>query len=104
MIRGKKWKNVMYLIQYSDNGIMSKQIIKEEKMEVTLFSMSEGTNISEHTSTKQGAVYVIEGDGIFNLEGEEIKMVPGVIINMNKNAVHLIKADENTTFLLILNK
>ncbi|MFH1316652.1 MAG: cupin domain-containing protein [Candidatus Woesearchaeota archaeon] len=100
----EKWKNINELIHYSDNGIMSKQIIKEENMEVTLFSMSKGTNISEHTSTKQGSVYVVEGDGIFNLKGEEIRMLPGVIINMNKNAVHSIKADENTTFLLILNK
>ncbi len=90
------------LIEYSKKGILSKSIAGNDKLDVTLFCMAKGTEMSEHTSTKQGFVYVIEGNGVFNLEGKEIKMLPGVFIYMNENAVHSLKADENTSFILTL--
>lgn len=110
---GQKWlifkskKNKMNFnikndISYSAGAISSKVIIKNEKLNVTLFSMAEGTEISEHTSTRQGFVYVIEGKGFFNLGGENIEMSPGVFIRMEENIVHSIKASQNTSFLLSL--
>ncbi len=38
------------LINYSAGGITTKVIAKDEKSNVTLFSMDAGTDISEHTS------------------------------------------------------
>ncbi len=90
------------LIEYSKKGILSKDIVKNDKLNITLFCMAKGTEISEHTSTKQGFVYVVEGDGKFSLEGKDITMSPGVFIYMNENAVHSLKADENTSFILVL--
>ena len=90
------------LIEYSQKGILSKEIVKDGKLNTTLFCMAEGTEMTEHTSTKEGFVYVIEGNGIFNLEGEEIIMSVGVFIRLEKNAVHSLKAKENTSFLLVL--
>lgn len=95
-------KNINNLIEYPKEGIVSKVIIKELKIEMTLFCMASGTELSEHTSTKHGIVQVLEGKGRFNLEGKDIKMEKGVVINMPKNAVHSLKAEENTSFLLIL--
>lgn len=95
-------KDLKEFIEYSKEGIVSKVILKENEKNVTLFSMSKGTEISEHTSTKQGFVYVIEGEGIFNLEGKKIKMVPGVFMYMKENAIHSLKAKKNTSFLLML--
>ena len=92
------------LIEYSAKGILSKAIVKNDTMNVTLFSMAEGTEMSEHTSTKQGFIYVVEGDGVFNLEGEDISMTAGAYIHMNENAVHSIKASGNTSFVLVLTK
>lgn len=90
------------LIKYSKKGILSNVVIKSEKFNITLFCMAEGTDISEHTSTKSGFVYVIEGDGVFNLEGKEIKMSPGVLIQMNEDGVHSLKSTKNTSFILVL--
>ncbi len=64
--------------------------------------MAKDTEISEHTSTKQGFVYTIEGEGIFNLEGKEITMSPGTFIHMKENAIHSLKANEDTSFVLVL--
>ncbi|PIZ34637.1 MAG: cupin domain-containing protein, partial [Candidatus Aenigmarchaeota archaeon CG_4_10_14_0_8_um_filter_37_24] len=89
-------------VSYTENGIISKQLARKTTRDATLFCMGAGTEISEHTSTKEGFVFVIEGKGVFNLEGMNIAMLPGASIFMGKNAVHSIKAEKNTSFLLLL--
>jgi len=95
-------KNIKELIEYPSQGIISTNLVKNECLDIGLFCMAKGTDMSEHTSIKQGTVYVVEGDGIFNLEGEDIEMKPGVMIYMKANAVHSLKANENTAFVLSL--
>jgi quercetin dioxygenase-like cupin family protein len=97
-----EFKNLNELISYSEGGILSKELLKSDKQNVTLFCMSEGTELSEHTSTKEGIVFVLEGKGLFNLEEEKISMQKNVLIFMKKNAVHSIKAEKNISFLLVL--
>tara|TARA_B100001971_G_C18039132_1_gene456682 strand:+ start:473 stop:751 length:279 start_codon:yes stop_codon:yes gene_type:complete len=92
------------MVSYSEGGVTSKVISKGDNNQLTLFCMAEKTDISEHTSTKEGFVYVIEGSGMFNLEGEEISMKPGILIRMCRDAKHSIKAIENTSFLLFLSE
>jgi len=94
-------KNIFDLIEYPEEGIMSKKLAGDEA-DVTLFCMAKGTKISEHTSTRAGSVQIVEGNGIFNLEGEDIKMSKGVFIFMKENAVHSLNANENTSFILTL--
>ena len=95
-------KNILEQIEYPQQGILSKDIIKNNKLNVTLFCMAEGTEISEHTSTKSGFVYVIEGKGNFKLQGKDIEMKAGVFIQMNENAPHSLKVSKHTSFILTL--
>jgi nitric oxide dioxygenase len=97
-------KNIKELIEYPSEGILSKEILKNDKIDVTLFCMAAGTEIDDHTSTRSGFVSVVDGKGVFNLEGEDIEMVSGVFIPMAENAVHSLGAKENTSFILVLNK
>ncbi len=96
------FKNIKDMIEYPSSGILSKEIIKTNEFDSTLFIMAKGANLSEHTSTREGIVHVLEGKGVFILEGEEIEMIPGVFIHMKKDAVHALRAEENTSFVLIL--
>lgn len=97
-------ENVKDLIEYSRAGIVSKELAKTDKSNITLFCMSAGTEMTEHTSTKEGAVFVLEGKGTFTLEGKKISMAPGVFIFMKKGAPHSLRAEENTSFLLSLHQ
>jgi quercetin dioxygenase-like cupin family protein len=90
------------LITYSKGGITSKVILKSSKLNITLFCMAAGTEMSEHTSTREGTVYVIEGDGIFMLENNSIPMKQDVLIHMKANQAHSLSAKKNTSFLLTL--
>lgn len=95
-------KNIKQMIEYPKQGILSKEIVKTNKQNVSLFCMAKGTDMGEHTSTKQGFIYVVEGKGTFVLEGKDIEMLPEVFIYMNKNARHSLSAKENTSFILAL--
>lgn len=95
-------EKIIDLIEYSKKGIFSKVILKNDKLDVTLMCMAMGTELSEHTSTRQGTIYVIEGKGTFNLSGRDIAMAPGVFIHMEANSAHSLKAQENASFILTL--
>ena len=98
----ENWKNAKELISYSKGGITSKTIFKTKAMDAALFCMWKGTELSEHTSAREGLVIVLEGKGIFNLKGKDFIMEPGVFIFMKESDVHALKAEENTAFLLTL--
>jgi nitric oxide dioxygenase len=96
------FQDLKELIGYSEKGIVSKVIFKNDKLDVSLFCMAKGTALSEHTSTREAIVHVLEGKGVFGLGKENIAMLPGVIIHMKPNAKHALKANENTSFVLTL--
>lgn len=98
----KNYQDLYKEIEYPRNGVLSKVAVKSDNLDSTLFCMARDSEISEHTSTKNGLVLIMEGEGIFNLEGEDIIMKPGVLIYMRKNAVHCLRAIKNTSFLLVL--
>ncbi|MBI2112350.1 cupin domain-containing protein [Candidatus Woesearchaeota archaeon] len=90
------------MISYSDGGIISKVVMASDKLNITLFSMAANTGINEHTSTKAGTVYIIEGEGVFLLAHEPIIMKPGILIQMKPHQPHSISAKKDTSFLLTL--
>jgi quercetin dioxygenase-like cupin family protein len=94
--------NIRGMIGYSEGGILSKIVHRAASADITLFCMAGGTEISDHTSTREGFVYVVEGKGVFRLEGRNIPILPGAFIAMPKNAVHSLSAEENTSFILAL--
>lgn len=95
-------KNIRRIMSYPEGGVVSTVVSKGEKASVTLFCMAAGTEISDHTSTKDALVYVIEGTGIFMIEGEKISLNDGVFFEMKKDSVHSISAHKNLAFLLFL--
>ncbi|MBU0530784.1 MAG: cupin domain-containing protein [Candidatus Aenigmatarchaeota archaeon] len=99
-----EWKDLKKFIEYPQEGILSKSVLKDSKTDVTLFCMHSESEMSEHISSKEGIVFVLDGKGVFNLEGQEIAMSPGVFIHMRKNARHSLKAEENMSFVLLLLK
>lgn len=66
--------------------------------------LASGTDIGEHTSTKNGVVQVLKGKGIFQLFDKEIEMKPGIFIFIPKDTPHSLKADEDLAILLCLTK
>ncbi len=91
-------------IEYPSAGVLSKVLLKDNTCQYNLFCLAANTDISEHTSTRNATINVIEGRGLFTLSGEDIALKPGVFIFIPANAPHALKAEENLTFLLILSE
>lgn len=89
-------------IEYPRAGVLSKVITQDENCQYTLFCLAASTEISEHTSTRNASINVLEGKGLLNLAGEEITLEPGVFVFMPGHAPHALKAEENLAFLLTL--
>lgn len=89
-------------IEYAQTGILSKVLLKVPHCQYTLFCLSAGTDIAEHTSTRNAVVQVLEGEGMLTLEGQEISLEPGILVFMPANAPHALRADANLAFLLTL--
>jgi|SRR3989338_6565277 len=95
-------ENLEEVMKFSEKGIFSKVLVKTNISNHTLLCMAKGTDMSEHTSTREAAVTVLKGKGTFVLRGKKIKMKPGVFIFMPKNAPHSLSADEDLAILLSL--
>lgn len=95
-------KDLEQLMEFPREGVFSKVLVKGEDSNHTLMCLSAGTDISEHTSTREAVVTVLKGEGTFVLGGEKIKMKPGIFIFMPKNAPHSLSAETNLAILLSL--
>lgn len=91
-------------IEYPADGVLSKVLLKDNNCQHTLFCLAAGTDISEHTSTRNAVINVIEGRGILTLEGKDIQLEPGIFVFMSANAPHALNAEENLAFLLTLSE
>ena len=89
-------------IEYPADGVLSKVLFKDNNCQYTLFCLTADTSISEHTSTRNAVINVIEGQGILTLEGQEIQLEPGLLIFMKSHAPHALKAEQNLALLLTL--
>jgi len=97
-----KANNLYDMMEFPKEGVFSKVLVKGEYSNHTLMCLAKGTDISEHTSTREGAVTVLKGKGIFVLKGKRIRMAPGVFIYMSKGAPHSLSASEDLAILLSL--
>lgn len=91
-------------IEYPTDGVLSKILWKDEACQYSLFCLAAKTEISEHTSTRNATVQVLEGNGSLTLDGEPISLAPGVLIFMAANAPHALSADTNLAFVLTLSR
>ena len=95
-----KHKNLFNASTFTDEGIVTIVLAETNSSKHVLFCMKSGTEISEHTSTREAFVTVLKGKGLFTLEDEKIELSPSVFIPMEPNAKHAIRADEDLIFIL----
>ncbi|GAB4384421.1 MAG: cupin domain-containing protein [Elainellaceae cyanobacterium] len=94
--------NLREQIEYPEAGVLSKVLLKTPTCQYSLFCLAAGTEISEHTSTRDATVQVLAGKGTLVLEGKAIVLEPSVFVFMPANAPHALQTEENLAFLLTL--
>ena len=96
--------NLASLVEYSEGGVISKQLIKSPAGNVTLFSFDKGEGLSEHRAPFDAIVQVLEGVVDIVLDGKTFTLKTGESIVFPANAPHALTAVEQFKMLLTMMK
>lgn len=96
--------NLADSIEYSDGGVISKQVTKNPNGNITLFSFDKGQGLSEHTAPFDAIVQIIEGEAEITIAGKPYHLTEGELIIMPHDIPHALKATERFKMLLTMIK
>ena len=94
--------NFLKKIKYSERGIVSKQVFKTEKGNVSLFAFDKGEGLSEHTAPFDAMVQVIDGKVKITIGKENYNLNSGNTIIMPANIPHAVYALEKFKMILTM--
>ncbi len=101
MEKGEKQK-LNELIDYQNGSIVSKEIIKSEKGNVTWFAFDKGQGLSEHTAPFDALVYIFEGEAEIVIAGSSNLLNAGETIVMPADKPHALKAVKRFKMMLTM--
>ena len=89
-------------VDYQAGQIISRTLVQNELMSVTVFSFEKDEEISTHASGGDAMVTVLEGTGRFTVGGEEFVLTEGETLVMPKNVPHAVYGQERFKMLLVV--
>ena len=98
----KKILKIKDLINYQDGQVVSKTLVQNELVSVTVFSFDKGEEISTHASSGDAMVTVLEGKGKFTIGGDVFYLEEGETIIMPKAMPHSVYGEDKFKMLLVV--
>ncbi len=83
-------------------AVVSRQLVKREKGNVTLFAFDRGQGLSEHTAPFDALVHVLEGSAEITIAGKVVNAATGDLVLMPARQPHGLKALEPFKMLLTM--
>lgn len=99
-IEKSKVQNLKDLVAYQDGQIVSKTLVQNRLVSMTLFSFEKGEEISTHAAGGDAMVQVLEGTGRFTVDGVEYLVSEGESLIMPKDIPHAVYGQERFKMLL----
>ncbi|MDO4550431.1 MAG: cupin domain-containing protein [Planctomycetia bacterium] len=84
--------NLAEMVDYEPEGVVSKQILKNEAGNITLFSFDARQGLSEHTSPFHAVLEGLEGEAEIYIGEEKLILLSPQWIIMPAHVPHAIKA------------
>ncbi len=97
-----KNQELVSLIEYSNDSIVSKTILDIPAGTITLFAFDKGQKLSEHTAPYNAVVQVIDGAAKLTIGDRNVIVPAGHIIIMPANVPHAVTAEEKFKMLLTM--
>ena len=97
-----KNRELVSLIEYSHDSIVSKTILDTPAGTITLFAFDKGQKLSEHTAPYNAVVQVLDGPAELTIGGKNVIVPAGHIIIMPANVPHSVLAKEKFKMLLTM--
>ncbi|NBH18891.1 cupin domain-containing protein [Clostridiaceae bacterium] len=90
------------LVAYQDGQVVSKTLVQNDKVSMTLFSFDKGEEISTHASGGDAMVTVLEGVGRFTVDGQVFLLKEGETLIMPKDVPHAVYGEERFKMQLMV--
>ena len=89
------------LVDYQDETVVSREVIKKELGTVTFFAFDKGQGLSEHSAPFDAMVQIIDGEAEITISGNKNVVKKGEMIIMPANEPHALQA-VNMLYKMIL--
>ena len=99
-----KISTLVDLVNYKDESVVSKTLIKKDTGTITLFAFDQGQSLSEHTASFDALVFVLDGEVEITISDHPFILNPGEIIIMPANEPHAVKAIKKFKMMLTMIK
>lgn len=90
------------LVDYQEGQVVSKTLVQNDYVSVTIFSFDKGEEISTHVSGGDAMVTVLEGTGRFTIGGDVFILNEGETIVMPKDVPHAVFGEEKFKMELVV--
>ena len=87
---------------YQEGQVVSKTLVQNSTVSVTLFAFEKDEEISTHESGGDAMVTVLEGTGRFTIDGREHILKAGQSIVMPARKPHAVYGEERFKMLLMV--
>ena len=89
-------------VSIQPGAIVSKVIHRDSQLNVTVFGLDVGQELTEHKASRSAIVQVLTGRLRFTADGEELDAGPGFWLHMASETPHALVAVEPAVMLLTL--
>ncbi len=87
-------------INYQRGQVVSKTLVQNKNVSMTIFSFDKGEEISAHSSDGDAMVTVLDGTGRFTVGEEEFVLNKGETLIMPNQVSHAVYGEEQFKMLL----
>lgn len=82
------------LVEYQEGQVVSKTLVQNDYVSITIFSFDKGEEISTHAAGGDAMVTVLEGKGRFTVGDEVFYVEEGETLIMPKDIPHAVYGEE----------
>ena len=90
------------LVEYQQGQVVSRTLVQNDKVSMTLFSFDEGEEISTHAASGDAMVTVLEGTGRFTVGGQVFTLDAGETLIMPKDIPHAVFGEKRFKMVLVV--
>ena len=90
------------LVAVQAGAVVSRQLVKQEKGNVTAFAFDAGQGLSEHSAPFDALVHVLDGEGEFRIAGKPHRVASGGLLLLPANSPHAVKATRRFKMMLVM--
>ena len=90
------------LVAYQEGQVVSKTLLQNEAVSMTIFSFDKGEEISTHAAAGDAMVTVLEGKGRFTVADEVFYLEAGETLIMPKDIPHSVYGEERFKMQLVV--